>query len=407
MADQTAYLNLTLMGFNEYADAWGYSINNNWEAVDLWSSRVEGELLDARLSKPTLKELLEVGHNSDGTLKATGEVVEARSSRYLGRKDLLSDRISLTEAELWRSFAGQGDLASGLAMTGGKKSLFLSSLPASWITATGETVSFNPGVAPIWLLIEGKPYRIRTIQTHELTGGSGARYLYVEKPANPVVKETGVTGVISSDPDLGAVNFTQLNATFTTNVKVGDILNIYGQEGDNAVVNGDYVVEVVTAGNLKIAGKFPVASLSTVQWKVIDPYAVTVGADTALVDVSGKFYVGTCTYNESNAVTSISYCQAGDTYVSEWETVSASGHAFFGSGHQFNHNLMTDELDISFQVKNGTSVEVIPGAARLMWDKTKVMVKSTAVYSTTFYTKFDGGATTVPIDIRVVARKRG
>lgn len=401
MADQTAYLNLTLIGFNEYADAWGYAINNNWEALDLWSSRVEGELLDARLSKPTLKELLEVGHNSDGTLKATGEVVEARSSRYLGRKDLLSDRISLTEAELWRSFAGQGDLASGLAMTGGKKSLFLSSLPASWITATEKTVSFNPVVAPIWLLIEGKPHRIRTIQTHDLTGGSGTRYLYVQKPANSVVKETGAAGVISSD----AVNFTQSYVNFTSNVKVGDILNIYDQEGDNAVVNGDYVVEVVTAGNLKIAGKFPVASLSGISWKVIDPYAVTVGADTAITTTSGRLYVGTCSYNGSDAVTSISYCQAGDTYVSEWET-AASGHAFFGSGHQFNHNLMTDELDISFQVKNGTSVEVVPGAARLMWDKTKVMVKSTADHSAIFYTKFDGTATGT-IDIRVVARKRG
>lgn len=409
MANQSTFLNLTLPGFNEYTDAWGDVMVDNFSAIDLFAYKTATEVTDARFSKANLKAFLEVGHNSDGTLKATDEMVQARASRHLGRKDLLSDRASLCEAEVWKAFFGQGDLASGLAMAGGKKSLLLSA-PAGWVTATGSTLTFNGAVTPIWILIEGRPYRIRTSKTSSVSGASGTRYIYVEKPANDTaegkVKE-GTTGIISSDTALGAVNFTQSGVDFSADVKPGDILRISGQVDQNATVNGDYVIEAVTAGNLKIAGKFPVTSLSSISWNVIDPYAVKVGVDTAITTTSGRFYVGTCSYDGTSTVSSVSLCQAGDTYVSEWVTVSSGTHDFFGtSGCQFNHSLMTDEITVAFQVKNGTSVEVVPGAARLLWDKTKVMVKSTATYSSSFYTKFDG-TTTGSIEIRVVARKRG
>ena len=403
MADQTAYLNLTLIGFNEYADAWGYAINNNWEALDLWSSRVEGELLDARLSKPTLKELLEVGHNSDGTLKATGEVVLARKSRHFGLQDSLSERISVVEKDVWLARAGEASLRDGLTVRDTSSKVL--SGPANWMTFTGADVKVDGSTTPVWFAIGGKLARIRSLQKTTVTGNAYIYVRYQEDGLELVSSSTGTTLMGAGDE---VTYFVDSGKNFNTEVKPGDILRISGQS--DASINKDYIVKTVAPGGvsnrLEIQGAFPAAGLTSVTYKVIDPFGVTLGNEASKVPLTGKFHIGTCSFAAS-AVTAVAAISLSSTFVSEWVSVSSGGDYFTTTGIPFSHNLMSDEVDVSVHVRassSATEIELHTGA-KLKWNDQKVWVK-TPLGVDTFYTDFSGSVVSSG-QLRIVVRKKG
>ena len=68
MADSTSFLNLTLPGKGEFVDSWNEPMNANFSAIDIWANNINTEIINARFSKATLKEFLEVSHNTDGSL---------------------------------------------------------------------------------------------------------------------------------------------------------------------------------------------------------------------------------------------------------------------------------------------------------------------------------------------------
>jgi len=412
MANQSAFLGLILAGFNEYTDAWDKIINSNFESLDRFASDVSTEIANARFSKASLKAFLEVGHNTDGTIKPLEEVAIAQASPYLGRKTSLSERVSQVEKQVWQASLSQGDLLLGLSLR--DKISKVISAPSNWLTHSDAKVKIDGSTTNIWFLHEGKPCRVRTLKDATVSGSSGTRYIYVEYQANGVQTKSGSAGVISTDSNGDATYFTESGVDFTNlDVKSGDILRISGLSDDNAKVNGDYVVKTVAPGavnsRLEIVGKFPVLSLSAITYEVRDPYGVNFGTDSS-GSTSGRLYVGTCEFDGTNVSADPAEKNTGDTYISSsWTSVSSSGSDFFSAtGLSFDHNLMSDALDVQVQVKaslSATEVEAY-SAVKVKWDTKRVWVKSSVPYSSTFYTKYDG-TTAGSLVLRVIVTKRG
>ena len=91
MATSSNFLKLSLPGNGEFVDSWDEPMNDNSLKIDVFAESVEDELSAARFSLSSLAAFLGVGHNVDGTLKATAEVEDARSSSFYGDKNQSTD----------------------------------------------------------------------------------------------------------------------------------------------------------------------------------------------------------------------------------------------------------------------------------------------------------------------------
>jgi len=367
MADQTSYLKLLLPGLGEYVDAWWDPLNENFSKIDTWSEEFGQEILDARFSQGSLKLFLEVAHNSDGTLKATGEVINARNSPVYGFQDLtpedftLGERINEGDWEAWRAREGQATLrdAQAFRMPGIKNQIFEGSSDGNgypaWMGFTANKVQVDGSVETLWMTIDGKLCRVRTLKELTLSGAAGVKYIYASFQAAGVITVDGDSttpppaspaGTVSNDVNGDAVYFTDATKDFTAeDVQPGDLLDLL----DTSAL-GKYLISAVAPGavvdRLQITGIFPVTGLSSINYTLSDPLAVTLGFDTTETPAGGKFYIGEADYDGS-AVTAVRPRHFGDTFVGEWRAIDVTSPTTFEE--IFNHKLGSDLLDISIQ----------------------------------------------------------
>lgn len=365
MATKTNFLQLTLPLNSEYQDTWDEPNNGNFEILDAWAEGIDTELVDARFTKTSLKEFLEVGHNTDGTLKATPEVITARDSFSYGELDSLSERLNLGDKEVFKAREALDSLRANLALHTYMQNAVLSGTKnvngyPTWLGFTGANAQIDGSVTELLMLIDGKKGRTRVIETVTISGAAGTKYLYAtynedgvdridgDSSTPPPAVAAGTIGTDSFDDTLSI--FEDLTVDFTTkDVEPGDILTVLGT-GGNA---GQYLVLTVApnanVNQLKIKGIFPGVAQASIDYLVADPLAVSYGFDLVKAPATGKFYLGEVDFDGA-AITAVRAIVFNDVFVGEWRPVDVVGTPIYTE--TWNHNMFSDKLEVMVQASS-------------------------------------------------------
>lgn len=368
MATRSPFLQLILPLNGEYQDTWDEPSNENWTRIDTWAAGIDQEIVDARFGQASLKEFLEVSHETDGTLKPTSEVLKSRSSLLYGDEDVagdfdLSRRLNLGDREVLMAREGQPSLRDSIAFRSYVPDQILSGAKnianqPTWMGFTGPNVQIDGSVTRLYISIGGKVTRTRTLEQVNLTGAvAGVKYIYAQFEADGVIR---VDGDSSTPPPVSPSGLTGNDGTkdrkftdsavdFTTfDVEATDILEILGT-GNNA---GEYMIETIAplgdVNSLIINGVFPGGGLANLDYVIKDLFACTFGFDNTYVPAAGKTYIGEADFDGAS-VTAVRPMNFRDVYVGPWRAVDVSG----GSPtfeETFNHWLMSTELEVEVQV---------------------------------------------------------
>jgi hypothetical protein len=372
MANKTSFLELVQPQNGEYVDNWEIPVNDNSAKVDLWAKGINDEIQTARGSKTTLSEYLSVGHDASGNLLPTPEMGNARNSPVYDNRDaeglyVLKQRL---DAGDWESFYGR-EGASGikdnfaahhiegpyLIEDGGKDS---NGYP-TWLgfAVATTTVTVPPTLK---LLIGGHRCHIRSNTSLLIEGATGTKYLHAQyQPEGVAVvdKSTDFDGITSNDDIPEARIFSDGGITDyqVEGVQVGDILEILNT--DDA---GKYIVkEVGYQGSgdpapdytkLVVTGIFPTGGLTGIQYRILDPMAVTLGYGTSETTDADKLTIAELDFNEGPPanITAVRPRHFKKTFVGEWRPVDVGSAPSFEE--IWDHKLGTDLLDVSVQVSS-------------------------------------------------------
>jgi len=374
MATKTDFLKLIKPLNNEYQDTWDEPMNENSDLIDAWANSIYTEIFNARFGKPSLKQFLEVGHNTDGTLKATQEVIETRNSFLYGDETSTGDdftlkqRIQESDYEIFAGREGMPSLRQNLAMRDFEtNTVVVGSKNANgyptWMGFTGINVQIDGSVTPVWMKISGLLGRIRNIKQIPLSGGAGLRYLYADLSIDGelVVDGDSTTpppasgeGTAGSDGSKVRI-FEDLTKDFTLeNVRPGDILEILGTSA-NA---GKYQIQEIAPDSdvhrLKIKGIFPGGASAALDYNIRDPFGVTLGSSVSNTPAANRFFFGGADWDGS-AITAVRTIHFDDHFIGEWRAVDVIGSPNFTE--TWNHNLFDDALLVRIQASsanNGT-----------------------------------------------------
>jgi len=205
------------------------------------------------------------------------------------------------------------------------------------------------------MLVDGYRCRCRSLVQVAASGTSVTKFLSAAYSSTGVIvlDRTAATDPIATGADpLNPSELRQFNdpgVDFTTmNIQPGDVLTITSPV--NSPLAGRYLIKgIVDSHNLQIVSVFS-ASLSGLKYKIEDPWAPTYSVDsTEPTAGSGKLCLGEVDLDGSGAVTAIRARNFLDFYASEWRAIDTS----VGFVEQtFNHNLGSDVLQISVQVKS-------------------------------------------------------
>jgi len=368
MATKTAFLLLVKPLYAEFQDTWDQPINENWDRIDAFAADTGTELVDSRFGKTSLKEFLEVAHETDGTLKPTAEVLEARSSLVYGDEDagsndlLLPDRLDLGDREVLLAREGQPSLRDGLALREDAPSKVIDGAKdgnenPTWMGFTGPIVQIDGSASQLQLMISGKVTRTRVLEQVNLTGElSSTYYIYAQFATDGVIRVDGDSGTPPPASPQGVTGsdgtkirkFTDATTDFSAaDVEVEDILEILGTN-NNAK---EYLIKEIAPGgdpnSLIISGVFPGGALASLDYVVRDQFSPTFGFDAAKAPAAGKLYIGEADFDGAS-VTAVRPLNFKTVYKSEWRAVDVSG----GSPtfeEIFNHYLFDDALEVLVQ----------------------------------------------------------
>lgn len=368
MATRTTFLQLILPANNEFFNTWDTVVNDNFEKVEAKIEEHDIEIINARFSLPTLSEFLQVSHNTDGTLKATGETVDARNSRIYGHSDAEGDftlekRVRLNDFENFYARRGTATIRDSFAIE--KKNSILNGAKTAlgqpnWLGSTADKARIDGSGTQIDLLVGGHYQRIRELEEVTISGAPATYYIYADYSSTGEIKVDGdsttappanANGITGNDINSETRIFSDPTVDFTTfDVKEGDILRILG----NTAVSGDYLIEEVAAeGNnnyLRIVGLFG-DSLSALDYVIVDPYKCTLGFSASDTPTANRLYLGEADFDGA-AITAVRPRQFKDYYIGDWRPVDLSGAAT-SFEETWNHFLGSEALDITVQVSIG------------------------------------------------------
>lgn len=402
MANNTDFLNLLLPGFREYRDAWYQPLNNNFDLLDQWADGINQEIVDARFQQTSLKNFLTVGHENDGTLKATDEMISSRNSPVYGYQTpepanySLNQRINQVDWEVWKAREGQTSLkVLNSFRKDGLKDMVLDGSKDSdgyptWMGHTGANLLVDGSVTPIWFSVGGQLGRIRTARTLPISGAAGIKYVWVkilaeDAEGNIVVDGRKVSpdlpnGQTSLDLGGNPIYFNDQTLDFTTlDVKQNDILNLIDTDDKGTYIVSEIAPDAINS-RLKIIGLFPVGGLSSINYTIRDLLKVEIGFDDIVVEEDGKMYIGE-TYFDGAAIVDFPGTTEAvrprhfkDIFVSEWVPVditTGNGTPNLGTPvpgryeTKFMHNLGSDQLDIDVQVSQANDGSAVVEALTL------------------------------------------
>jgi len=372
MATQTNFLKSTLPLNNEYQDTWDSPNNANFEAIDTWAKAVNDEIEAARFNKASLEEFLAVGHDDDGNLKPTSEVIAARNSFLYGDETdeatpvdfNLSSRLLQGDKEVHRAREGLPSLRDSLALKSYLQSAILGGTKDSngfptWLGRTGANAQIDGSATELKILIDGKLCRIRTLESISLSGQSAGTYqLYAQYEEDGVIVVDGdatssppavAQGQISNDDDDKQTIFSDATVDFTAeNVKVGDILDIINDPQGNT---GSYQIKEIAPGGevnqIKILGIFPGNAAASINYVIRNPWMVTLGFDATKTPEEGKLYLGEADFDGASVV-AVRALHFKDVYVGDWRAIDISTVPTFEQ--IWDHNLFSEALEVKIQV---------------------------------------------------------
>lgn len=371
MANTTEYLNLILPQNGEYVDTWDAPNNENFAKIDANAKSIGTELSDARSGQTTLNNFLQIAHNPDGSLKATEEVINSRSSFLYGDENLdssdfdLAKRLFQSDKEVCFAREGYSDLRSlsafksfsaGMVMDGAKD---VNGYPA-WMGYTGANIQIDGSVTNAVFMVGGFLSRTRKLEQITIGGAVGTKQLYATYNASGVIIVDGdsstappatATGTVGSDgakvrlfEDL-AVNFT------TSGVKPGDILEILS----NGVNAGQYRIKTIAPlanpNRVIIEGVFPGGAQASLNYTITDPFAVTFGYDDVQAPATGKLYIGEADFDGASVI-AIRPMHFQDMFIGEWRAVDLSTTSSFTE--IWSHKLFDDALEVEVQVSQAS-----------------------------------------------------
>ena len=400
MAGKTRYLSLILPANNEFSDSWDVPLNKNFTTIDEEIEIISGEIQAARFTKTSLAEFLAVGHLTNGELRPSPEVDEARNSPVYGDDDgsgtdhELKTRLDLGDREIWDAREGQASLIESLARKAKDfdypDTVFTGPKTAedqqNFLTASGSEFQINGDPTPVELNVNGQFFRVNTDETVNVTGGDGLRYLYAEKPSSPIVtvdSSTGNNGLTSTNAlnNNKAQIFKDTTKDFVAlGLKAGNILQILNS--DNA---GEYIIdEVGFDGNndeIKIIGIFKTV-IGSINYNIIDPLKPELGVDTTFAITEGKCYIGEANYVSGALIGSsvVSYNFKGK-YESTFEAIDVSSTPNFEK--IFNHNLGKIPRRVFFYASqaNDESQPVEPLSCELTGNDLGINLSNTLAYN--------------------------
>lgn len=369
MANTSAFFDLILPGKGEYRDTWQIPVNANFTTIDTWAQAIDLEIVAARFSKTSLSEFLAVGHDVDGNLLSTPEVNAATISPIYGFQTPdpelfdLTTRVSQVEWEVWYAREAQANLRKAFAarMPAIKSQILeckkdVDNLYPAWLGYTGANAHIDGSDVALWLSIDGKLCRERTLRSVAISGAAGTKYLYaqyledfdagkivVAGEAVPPATPNGTTGF---DVNNYPIYFSDITKDFTTlDVEVGDVLTLI-----DSADKGNYVLKEIAPGavisQLTIIGQFPTGGISSINYNIYDPLRMSFGYDSSEVPAEGKYYIGEVDFDGS-AITAVRARHFRDTFISEWREISVTTTF----EEIFEHNLGSDVLDISVQAR--------------------------------------------------------
>jgi len=362
MPTTTPNLTLTLPGFGEYTDKWYVPVNSNFSKLDVWAGAVELEITNARFTKASLKEFLEVAHNSDGTLLPTQETIDTRNSYLYGFEYTpytVAGQTRLRDKETWAARVGTSSMRDALAyrhkMTG--PSMILDGLKDPdgypiYAVPSGAKVAVLGDTDPVIYMIDGQICKTRIEANVDLTGqGAGTYYIYATYQADGVVTVTGTVGAAGGDGNLppNLCIHQDITKDYTAlDVVVGDVLR-YTSPG---VLQGDYLIQTIAPGSavdqLKVHHLFPQVG-GSLTYEIRDPLAVTYGFDAAETPADGKIYIAEADFNGTN-VTAVRPRHFKDTFIGSWHSVDVTSVSTFEE--IWTHNLGSTALDVTVQAKS-------------------------------------------------------
>lgn len=398
MANQTNYLKLVLPANNEFTNTWDVPVNENFVKVDQAIEAIDGEIQSARGSRETLAEFLSVGHNPDGTLKASQEQADAINSQVYGEDDgtnnyTLKKRADLGDKEVFDAREGEASLLANLArrtndfdypdrVLDGAKTVngvpnFLSSSAAEFI--------LNADPTPITFNIAGEIFKLQDDLSVTVTGGDGPRYLVAKKPSSPFVvrdRSVAAAGITTQN----ALNnnkvqvFQDAGSDFVAlRVRPGMILRVLNSQ--NA---GDYIIDQVgfdsNVNQLLVVGRFtnPIGSLNFI---ILDPLRPEFSVETAYTVEAGKCIIGEGQFSGGALISDLTYAFKGK-FESTYLAIDVSTLATFEQ--EINHNLGFIPKDISFfasQSSNESTAELEPLSTSLIGNDLDVTINDTLSFT--------------------------
>jgi hypothetical protein len=455
MATRTTFLKLTLPANDEFQDSWDQPANQNFQTIDDWAAGIETEIVDARFTKASLKEFLEVAHDDNGMLLPTPEIVNARNSFLYGDENLaaadfdLQARLNEIDFELFAARSGYTALRDSLASRALLADQILSGAATgagvpTWLGFTGANAQIDGSVTNLILMIGGQIARVRTLKQLTISGVAGLKHLYATRTADGVANVTSSAATAGSDGSKVRI-LQDLAVDFTAqDVQPGDVLTILG----TGPLAGKYQVRVVAPGGninrIQIYGVFP-ATASGLNYTISDPVAVTLGFGTSIVPTTDRLYFGETDYDGAS-ITAVRTLHFREQFVGAWQPVNVAVSDF---EKFFDHHLFSDVLDVVVQASQandgsapieelsvnsststlgvsvtgerlfnpGTGDSTLTGSTtvalsgtinpdrsvRMRWTKYRVSVKN--LITGVFYRDYAGAVQTAGF-IRVVVRKR-
>ena len=380
MATLTPFLKLQKPGFNQNRNTWHLPVNGNMDSIDTWANNINQEIVDARLGEATLKDLLSVSLETDGTLKPIPSVEESYNSFLYGDPGifdevfLLYKTLRLKDEDTYGAYSGQSSLEDGIAARSklfGNRIISGATAPSgapNWMSTNSGQIQVSGASTPLMFLIDGHIARLRVAADIDVSSlVDGTYYVYADRQAAGFSFKSSTTGVISASTVQDA------NVSFVDGYSVSyddvSILSYSAQVGDhirvtsNALNNGDYIIDQIAPisdNDVLIRGEF-LSTVSPATYEIIDPLGVTLGITDTKVTTADRMFIGEVDVSSGNADAVRAY-HFNDVYVGEWRPVlDVTTNPTFTE--TWNHNLGSDVLDVQIQVKSSdpdSAIENIP-----------------------------------------------
>lgn len=356
-------LQLTKLDNGEEVDSWDQHTRDNSDKIDLYTSYALALLANAAGSQadttaidvPTLAigsadalaKRLANAMEADGTPKELPTQFYARLSRRYGGTQGIYEAAAYLAQELYWAAQGftnttigsQHDALRNMVAERRPRNCLLSGTPS--LSAPSSTPAVSPGAGSAWFDIDGKRYELRATKSSSSGVIAGKSTCFVKavpgSTADQTVYATVSNGVFvkSGSPTDAWNQLSSASYASFANARAGDIIRIGSKLYNGIDIGGDYIIESINAGDIKIVGGLPIpadeSSVEAITFTVVNPWAVGIEHDEVTVSVSeyaeatptlagaptGACYIGEIHWDGALVVATAAYRSFG-IYDSGW-----------------------------------------------------------------------------------------